>query len=47
LETRKSNLVDELHWKTINHITKNNDFIFYGNITPSHIENAHFSKVVL
>ena len=32
LETRKSNLVDELHWKTINHITKNNDFIFYGNI---------------
>ena len=37
LETRKSNLVDELHWKTINHITKNNDFIFYGNIKSHNI----------
>ncbi len=37
LETRKSNLVDELHWKTIIHITKNNDFIFYGNIKSHNI----------
>jgi len=37
LETRKSNLVDELHWKTINHIIKNNDFIFYGNIKSHNI----------
>jgi putative transposase len=37
LETRKSNLIDELHWKTINHIIKNNDFIFYGNIKSHNI----------
>lgn len=32
VETRKSNLVDELHWKTINDLLKVNDFVFYGNI---------------
>jgi putative transposase len=32
VEKRKSNLVDELHWKTIIHLLTNNDFVFYGNI---------------
>ncbi len=32
LEIRKANLVDELHWKTINILLKMNDFIFYGDI---------------
>jgi putative transposase len=32
VEEHKSNLVDELHWKTISHLLKNNDFVFYGNI---------------
>ena len=32
LEIRKENLVDELHWKTINRLLKVNDFIFYGDI---------------
>ena len=32
VEERKSNLVDELHWKTIIHLLKDNDFVFYGNI---------------
>lgn len=32
LERKKEYMIDELHWKTINHILKNNDFIFYGNI---------------
>ena len=32
LEIRKGNLVDELHWKTINRLLKMNDFIFYGDI---------------
>jgi putative transposase len=32
LEIRKANLVDELHWKTINRLLKMNDFIFYGDI---------------
>jgi len=36
-ESRKDNLVNELHWKTINHIVRNNDFIFYGNINSHNI----------
>ena len=32
VEIRKENLVNELHWKTIVHILKTNDFIFYGDI---------------
>jgi transposase len=32
LEIRKSNIIDELHWKTINDLLNNNDFIFYGDI---------------
>jgi putative transposase len=32
IENRKANLVDELHWKTINRLLKMNDFIFYGDI---------------
>ena len=32
IETRKANLIDELHWKTINRLLKKNDFIFYGDI---------------
>ena len=32
IEIRKVNLVDELHWKTINRLLKMNDFIFYGDI---------------
>lgn len=31
-ENRKNNIVTELHWKTINHMVKNNDFIMYGDI---------------
>ena len=32
LENRKSYLINELHWKTINHLLKNNDVIIYGDI---------------
>jgi putative transposase len=32
IEIIKANLVDELHWKTINRLLKMNDFIFYGDI---------------
>jgi transposase len=31
-DVKKSNLINELHWKTINDILKNNDLIFYGDI---------------
>ena len=37
VEYRKANLVNELHWKTINNLTKNNNFIFYGNINSHSI----------
>ena len=37
LESRKDNLINELHWKTINNIVRNNDFIFYGNINSHNI----------
>ena len=32
LEMKKSNIVNELHWKTINNLLKHNDIIFYGDI---------------
>jgi len=32
VERKKSNIINELHWKTINEILKKNDFIFYGDI---------------
>jgi len=32
VENYKSNLIDELHWKTISDLLKVNDFVFYGNI---------------
>jgi IS605 OrfB family transposase len=32
IEKRKLNLINELHWKTINHLLENNDIIFFGNI---------------
>ena len=32
LEIRKSDLIDELHWKTIREIVKENDVVCYGDI---------------
>lgn len=42
IEKRKSNLIDELHWKVINELLERNDVIFYGNI-KSHgiVKNKH------
>jgi IS605 OrfB family transposase len=36
-ETNKSNLVNEVHWKSINHLLLNNDVIFYGDIKSHNI----------
>ena len=36
-ENKKSNLIDELHWKTINDILLENDYIFYGDIKSHNI----------
>ena len=32
IEEQKENLINELHWKSINDLLKRNDFIFYGDI---------------
>lgn len=32
LENKKKNLIDELHWKTIRSLLKENDVLFYGDI---------------
>ena len=42
IEKRKSNLIDELHWKVIGELLERNDVIFYGNI-KSHgiVQNKH------
>ena len=36
-ERKKENIVDELHWKTINDIISSNDVIFYGDIKSHNI----------
>ena len=32
LEKRKENIINEIHWKTILHLLKENDYLFYGDI---------------
>lgn len=36
-EIKKKNLIDELHWKTINQLVTDNDMIFYGDIKSHNI----------
>ena len=45
-EMKKSNLINELHWKTINSLTKSNDIIFYGNINSHNIVKNNKNKVL-
>ena len=37
IETRKSNLVDKLHWDVVNDLLKNNDVIYFGDIKSHNI----------
>ena len=37
IEKRKEHLIDELHWKSMNKLLENNDFIFYGDIKSHNI----------
>ncbi len=46
LEKKKSNVVDEIHWKTINDIIKDNDVIFYGDIKSHDIVKNGKIKVI-
>lgn len=45
LENKKSNCIDELHWKSIKHILDNNDIVFIGDI-KSHgiVKNKEHQK---
>ena len=45
-ELRKSNLINELHWKTINHLIENNDVILYGDIKSHNIVKNGNNKIV-
>lgn len=45
IETKKKNLVNELHWKTINYLCKQNDIICIEHFTPSKVgESKNISK---
>lgn len=46
IEKRKSNLIDELHWKVINDILNKNDIIFYGNIKSHNIVKNKKNKTL-
>lgn len=46
IEERKENVINEIHWKSINEILKTNDCVFLGDI-KSHdiVKHSRFSKV--
>ena len=41
---KKINIIDDLHWKTINDLLKNNDIIFYGDIKSHDIIKKSSNK---
>ena len=47
-EEKKSNIINDLHWKSINHLLKENDVIFYGDIKSHNIvsksKNRHLNR---
>lgn len=45
-ELRKINIVNELHWKTINHLIEHNDVLFYGNIKSHDIVKGGYNKTI-
>ena len=46
IETRKSNLINELHWKVITDLLNRNDVIFYGNIKSHDIVKNKNNKTL-
>lgn len=45
-ELKKINIVNELHWKTINHLIEQNDVLFYGNIKSHDIVKGGKNKTI-
>jgi len=46
IESRKSNLIDELHWKIIHDILNINDVVFYGDIKSHNISKKSNNRVL-
>jgi putative transposase len=46
IETRKTNLVNELHWKTIRDILNKNDIVMYGDIKSSSVVKNNQNKTL-
>jgi transposase len=46
IEKKKKNVVDCLHWNTINHVLQNNDIVFYGDIKSQDITKGNKNKVL-
>ena len=44
IEERKENIINEVHWKSINSILKRNDFVFYGDIKSHDIVKKNANK---
>jgi IS605 OrfB family transposase len=40
IDNKKKHITDELHWKSINHLLKNNDIVFFGDIKTHNIVNS-------
>jgi IS605 OrfB family transposase len=46
IERKKKNVVDCLHWDSINHVLKNNDIVFYGDIKSQDIVKGCKNKTL-
>jgi putative transposase len=46
IEKRKEDLVNNLHWDFINHLLKNNDVVYYGDIKSHDIVKNGKNKVL-
>ena len=45
-EDKKKNIINEVHWKTINHLITSNDVILYGDIKSHNIVKNGFNTTV-
>jgi putative transposase len=46
IENKKKNVVDLLHWQTVNHLLEHNDVIFLGDINSHNIVKGNKNKAV-
>lgn len=44
IEERKENIINEIHWKSINDILKRNDYVFFGDIKSHDIVKKSKNK---